>query len=112
MDLTLARGVPFVWTTCTGVNPAINLGTTTIYDTNGNAISLATSNSYTATAFAFDYQGRSFGIFAPDNTTFTVSGTTLTAQLSVTNNYLVYGLLPAHTNLSEFGQYTHAYAGR
>ena len=108
MDIALARGVPFVWTTYTGVNPAINIGTTSIYDTNGNAISLASSNSFVATAFAFDYQGRTFGIFAPDNTSFTVSGTTLTAQLFGTNNYLVYGLLPSHTNLNEFAQYAYA----
>jgi endoglucanase Acf2 len=108
IDLTLARGVPFVWTTYTGVSPAINIGTSTIYDTNGNAISLAASNSFTASAFAFDDQGRSFGVFAPDNTTFAVAGTTLTAQLSGTNNYLVFGLLPAHTNLSEFAQYAYA----
>jgi len=107
MDITLARGVPFVWTTYTGINPAFNLGTTTIYDTNGNTISLA-GNSFTASAFAFNYQGRSFGVFAPDNTTFTVAGTTITAQLSGTNNYLVYGLLPAYTNLSEFAQYAYA----
>ena len=68
MDITLARGVPFVWTTYTGINPAFNLGTTTIYDTNGNTISLA-GNSFTASAFAFNYQGRSFGVFAPGQPT-------------------------------------------
>ena len=94
IDITLARGVPFVWTTYTGVNPAFNIGTSTIYDTNNNAISLVSGSNFTARAFSFDYQGRSFGVFAPDNTTFAVSGTTITAQLSGTNNYLVYGLLP------------------
>ncbi|HEV2693507.1 MAG TPA: glycosyl hydrolase [Verrucomicrobiae bacterium] len=108
MDLTMARGVPFVWTTCTGVNPAIAIGITVIYDTNGTAISLAATNSFNLSAFAFDFQGRSFGVFAPDNTTFTVAGTTVTAQLSGTNNYLVYGLLPAHTSLNEFAQYAYA----
>ncbi|PWU18176.1 MAG: hypothetical protein C5B50_09725 [Verrucomicrobia bacterium] len=108
MDITLARGVPFVWTTYTNVNPSFNIGATTIYDTNNAVISLANSNSITASAFAFDYQGRTFGVFAPDNTTFTVSGTTLTAQLSGTSNYLVYALLPARTNLSEFAQYAYA----
>jgi len=108
MDIALARGVPFVWSTYTGVSPAIAIGTTTIYDTNGSALSLVGSNSFTATAFAFDFQGRSFGVFAPDHTTFTVVGTTVTAQLSGTNNYLVYGLLPAHTYLNEFAQYAYA----
>jgi len=108
IDITLARGVPFVWTKYSGLNPSFNIGTSTIYDTNGNSISLAGSNNFTASAFAFDYQGRSFGVFAPDNTTFNVSGTVITPQLSGTNNYLVYGLLPAHTNLNEFAQYAFA----
>jgi endoglucanase Acf2 len=108
MDLTLARGVPFVWTTYTGVNPSINIGTSTIYGTNNSAITLVSGSNFTATAFSFDYQGRSYGVFAPANTTFAVVGTTITAQLSATNNYLVYGLLPAHTNLNEFAQYAYA----
>ena len=108
MDITLARGVPFVWTTCTGITPVISLGTGTIYDTNGNAITLTSGNNFTATSFAFDDQGRTFGVFAPDNTTFTVAGTTVSAQLSGTNNYLVYGLLPSHTNLNEFASYAYA----
>ena len=108
IDITMARGVPFVWTTYQGVSPAINIGTTTVYDTNGHTISLANSNTFTTAAFSFDYQGCSFGVFAPDNTAFTVTGTILTAQLSATNNYLVYGLLPAHTNLGEFAQYAYA----
>jgi hypothetical protein len=107
MDLTLARGVPFVWTTYTGMNPQIGLGSATLYDTNGNVISTATG-SFTNSAFAFDYQGRSFGVFAPDNTTFSANGTYVQAQLSGTNNYLVFGLLPAHTNLAEFAQYAYA----
>lgn len=108
MQITLARGVPFVWTTYIGVNPAINVGNTTLYDINGNVIPLVSGSNFVASAFAFNYQGAWYGIFAPDNTTFDVSGTTLTAQLSGTNNYLVYGLLPAQTNLNEFAQYAYA----
>ena len=108
MQITLARGVPFVWTTYAGVKPAINIGTNAVYDTSNNVISLASVASFTATAFSFDYHGCSYGVFAPSNTTFAVSGTTVTAQLSGTNNFLVYGLLPAHTNLNEFAQYAYA----
>jgi endoglucanase Acf2 len=104
MDLTLARGVPFVWTTYTGLEPQIGLGSANLYDTNGNVISTA-SGSFTNNAFAFNYQGSCYGIYAPDNTAFTVSGNNLEAQLSGTNNYLVFGLLPAITNLAEFEQY-------
>ncbi len=107
MDITLARGVPFVWTTYTGLMPQIGLGSATLYDTNGNVISTASGN-FTNSAFAFDYQGRSFGVYTPDNTVFIANSTYVQAELSGTNNYLVYGLLPAHTNLAEFAQYAFA----
>ena len=110
VNLTLARGVPFVWTTWNGANPVINFGAGPLYDTNGNSIPFVNGSNFIASAFSFDYQGRSFGVFAPDNTTFAVaaSGTTVTAQLSGTNNFLVLGVLPAHTNLSEFAGYAYA----
>jgi endoglucanase Acf2 len=108
IQITMARGVPFVWTTYTGVNPAINIGSSALYDTNGNAIPLVSGSNFVASAFSFNYQGGEYGVFAPDNTTFNVSGTTITAQLSGTNNYLVFGLLPAQSNLDEFSQYAYA----
>lgn len=108
MDITLARGVPFVWTTCSGVNPTLNIGAGTLYDTSGAAISLTNGGSFVASAFSLDYQGRSYGVFAPDNTTFLAGGGSVTAQLSGTNHYLVYGLLPARTNLNEFAGYAYA----
>lgn len=108
LQMTLARGVPFVWTTCSGVRPRIGAGGATLYDTN-NAVIPTAGGTFSATAFSFDYQGRSFGVFAPDNTTFKVlTGNLIEAQLSGTNNYLVYGLLPARTNLNEFAQYAFA----
>jgi endoglucanase Acf2 len=107
MDIALARGVPFVWTTYTNLNPTINVGASTLYDTNGSAISLA-GGSFTAAAFAFDYQGRTFGIFAPDNTTFSVAGGAITAQLSGTNNFLVFGCLPSRAYLNQFAGFAYA----
>ena len=109
MDITLARGVPFVWTTYSGVQPAINFGNVALYDTNGSGISTATGY-FTNSAFAFDYQGRSFGVFAPSNTIFTVSGNSIQVGTNVSSNtnYLIYALLPAHTNLLEFSQYAYA----
>ncbi|MFO1476756.1 MAG: glycosyl hydrolase [Verrucomicrobiota bacterium] len=107
MEITLARGVPFVWTTCSGVQPSLNIGSAVLYDTNGASIPTA-SGSFNASTFACEYQGRVFGVFAPDNTRFTVSSGHVTAQLDSTNNYLVYGLLPSRTNLAEFAQYAYA----
>jgi endoglucanase Acf2 len=108
MQITLARGVPFAWTTYSGIKPVINIGAGVLYDVNGNVIPLVNGGSFVATSFSLVYQGSSYGVFAPNNTTFTVAGTTITAQLTGTNNYLVYGLLPARSNLNEFAQYAYA----
>ena len=107
MDIALARGVPFVWTTYTSLKPQIGCGAATLYATNGGVISTSTG-SFTNSAFAFDYQGRTFGVFAPDNTIFLLTNSVIEAELSGTNNYLVYGLLPSRTNLAEFAQYAFA----
>ena len=107
MDIALARGVPFVWTTYTGIKPQIGFGAATLYNTDGSVIAI-NGGSFTNSAFAFDYQGRSFGIFAPDNTVFVLTNGVIEAELSGTNNYLVYGLLPAPANLAEFAQYAFA----
>jgi len=108
MNLTLARGVPFVWTSYTGVQPVLNVGSVTLYGTNGAVINTG-SGSFSASAFAFNYQGRNFGVFAPDNTSFTVTGNIIQAALAGgANNYLVYGVLPAISNLNEFAGYAYA----
>lgn len=109
MEVTLARGVPFVWTKSYGVNPRINVGAgTTLYGTNGSAIARVNNGTFAASAFAFDYQGRSYGVFVADNTTFLTTGDNVEVQLTNGSNYVVYGLLPARSNLLEFAQFAYA----
>ena len=100
VDVTMARGIPFTWTTWKGgMNPKIVLGSTTLYDVNGAVLS---GSTITTNAFSFNYQGRVFGVFLPDNTTVKVTSTYAEPQLSGSNNYMVVGYLPATTNLAEF----------
>ena len=103
IDVTMARGIPFTWTTWKGgLEPKIMVGTgTTFLDANGNTINTA-SGSFVASAFSFNYQGRTFGVFLPDNTSVTVASGYVEPQLSGANNYLVIGYLPAASNLAEF----------
>ncbi len=112
MTVTMARGIPFTWTTWTGMKPKLMLGAdTTFYDTAGNPITV-TSGSFVAASFAFTYQNRVYGIFLPDNVSCTVSGsgttTYLEPQLSGANNYMVIGYLPATSNLAEFAGFAYA----
>ncbi|HWB58565.1 MAG TPA: glycosyl hydrolase [Chthoniobacteraceae bacterium] len=106
VDVTMARGIPFTWTTWTGMNPKIILGaSTTFYDTNNNAITPA-SGTFTASAMSFNFNGKWYGVFLPDNTTCAIGGsggtTYMEPQLSGSNNYMVVGYLPAQANLAEF----------
>ena len=112
LDVTMARGVPFTWTTWTGMNPKIKLGaTTTFYDTNNQVIT-PSNGAFTAAAVAFSIQGHTYGLFLPDNTSCIVSGsgtaTYLEPQLSGANNYMVVGYLPSTANLSEFAAVAYA----
>ncbi|HEV2453811.1 MAG TPA: glycosyl hydrolase, partial [Verrucomicrobiae bacterium] len=108
VGLNLVRGVPFVWTFWTNMDPVINFGGVPLYDTNGNQINLNGQTNFTASCFSFDDQGRTFGIFAPSNTTFQISGASLTAELNDTNNFLVFGALPSDSRLNEFAGYAYA----
>ena len=107
---TVARGIPFVWDQISGVSPRIHLGTgTALYNASGSRIA-TNSGTFSASCFAFtlsdSYGGsHTFGVFAPTNTTFIVSGD----YVEVVNpKFLVYGFLPAVSNLSEFSQYAYA----
>jgi len=105
ISTTLARGVPYVWVQYTNTNPEIAMnGAPT--DAAGNPISL-TSGSFTATSLSMTSGGKTFGIFAPPNTTFTVSGNYIIPQLGA-SGYVVYGMLPNSGSLTEFAQYAYA----
>jgi len=101
---TVARGIPFTWCQYSNATPQITMNGT-VDDINGNPINL-TSGSFTATAFSMTSRGRTFGIFAPANTTFTVANNTITPQGNPA--YMVYGLLPDPQHLSEFTSYAYA----
>ena len=105
INTTVARGIPFVWARYSGLNPRIHVGAgTPLYDVNGAAINTS-SGGFTASSFAFTVSGHTFGVFAPDNTAFQVSGDSVIAP-SVP--YLVYGFLPDKTSLAAFAQYAYA----
>ena len=102
----LARGVPFVWANYTNTNPEIQAGSSPLLDGNGNTIS-TTSGSFTASQFSVTIGGKTFGVYAAPNTTFDVSGGTVTPQLGA-SGYVVYALLPNASYLSQFGTYAYA----
>jgi hypothetical protein len=111
-DFTMARGIPFTWSTWTGMKPKFEPGASlTYYDTGNNPITV-TSGSFTASAFSFTFNNKAYGVFLPDNTNVVVGGsgssTYIEPQLSGSNNYMVVGYLPATSNLAEFNTYAFA----
>jgi endoglucanase Acf2 len=111
-DFTMARGIPFTWSSWTGMNPKIEPGSSlTFNDTSNNPITVI-NGSFTASAFSFTFNGKAYGVFLPTNTTVLVGGTGSSSyfepQLSGTNNYMVIGYLPATSNLAEFATYAYA----
>jgi endoglucanase Acf2 len=106
--VTMVRGIPFTWTVWTGMNPKIVLGgSTTLYDVNNLAIT-PVSGTVTASALAFTYEGKTYGLFLPDDTVCTVTGSSIQPQLSGSNNYMVIGYLPSTSYLSEFAAKAYA----
>ncbi len=102
VDVTMARGIPFTWTTWkSGLLPKIMTGGAVPLDAGGNAINTG-GGSFVASAFSFNYQGRTFGVFLPDDTVVNVTSGYLEPQLSGSNNYMVIGYLPSASNLAEF----------
>ncbi len=103
VDVTMARGVPFTWTTWkNGLMPRILVPAGTAFLNTANGAISTASGSFVTGAFSFVYQGRTFGVFLPDNTTVTVGSGYIEPQLSGSNNYMVVGCLPDSAHLSEF----------
>ena len=112
IGVTMARGVPFTWTTWTGgVKPRLLTGGTNFYDANNQPIGTG-GGSFTANTFSFVYQGRTFGVFLPDATVVTVTasgaGMELSPQLTEANNFMVIGYLPAITDLAAYAAVAYA----
>jgi len=103
IDVTMARGIPFTWTIWKGtVQPKLMVGgTASFLDVNSSAI-VVSGSQFTTNAFSFNYQGRTLGIFLPDNTVVNVTNTYIEPQLSGSNNFMVIGYLPDAAHLAEF----------
>ena len=108
VGVTMARGIPFTWTTWSGgVKPRLQTGSTTFYGLDNLPINTS-GGSFTASAFSFVYQGRSFGVFLPDATVVNVTSTEAAPQLSGADNYMVIGYLPSTTDLAAYASVAYA----
>jgi hypothetical protein len=89
MDVTAYRGSPYTWIETEGVTPRITVAAdAVITDSAGKALTFP----LTTDRFAVTQGGRTFGVHAPANTTFTRSGTVLTVTTPIT--HLVVSAVP------------------
>jgi hypothetical protein len=107
LDVTLVRGMPYVWLECTGVQPTLDLGKGAggkFFDRNGRPVALPAA----ADCLGIEYRGRCFGLFAPEGTRFTGDGERVQVAFAGPKQYLVLATMPAATDLDFF--YRHAFA--
>lgn len=97
LDVSLARGVPFVWLETDGVKPTLKAATMAQFYTSTGA---TLSFPVTTDRFAMVIDGKAFGIHAPDSSTFTLANGVVHSELGA--DYLVISALPAVADLDTF----------
>jgi endoglucanase Acf2 len=109
MDVTIGHGLPYVWVEFTGVQPQITFASgVTYFGDTGNAISLPLATNHFGISYPSLGSNHYFGIFAPDNTQFTLSNGVINVTFAGTNQYLVVSVLSAPTDLAYFSQFAYA----
>ncbi|MEI7731676.1 MAG: glycosyl hydrolase [Verrucomicrobiota bacterium] len=115
MDVTLGEGMPAVWCEFTGVQPIIAFGgnggkgsrgkkPASFFDLAGKAASLPV----TGDTLGITYEGRSYGVFAPDGTKFEQGVDGVSVAFAGKGAFLVVCPLPAEKDIALFHQ--HAFA--
>ena len=106
MAVSLARGVPFTWIETANIKPYIVADSATFFKADGSVQTFP----FTGDHFGMYHKGVYYGVFAPNNTTFTLVGKNIYAQYSASNpkGFLVIGFLPSKDKLSFFKTYAYA----
>lgn len=115
VDVTLGEGMPFVWAEFTGVKPLIAFGVqngkgsrgknpATFFDLAGKEAKLP----MTGDTLGITYEGRSFAVFAPDDTKFEADGPGVAVTFAGKSAFLVICPLPAPKDAVLF--HSHAFA--
>lgn len=97
LDVSLARGVPFVWLETNNVRPRLRTGASAqFYTATGATLAFPA----TTDRFAIVIDGRAFGVHAPSGSSFTRDGEFVSSTLGA--NHLVISALPSIGHLNTF----------
>ncbi|MFO0936537.1 MAG: glycosyl hydrolase [Gemmataceae bacterium] len=115
LDVSLGEGMPSVWCEFSGVEPRIEFGDRQGQGSRGKkrAKFFALDGKDMALPFKGDtvgilYEGRSYALFAPDNTQFTMDGDGVAVTFEGKSTYLIVSLLPSPSDIELF--HKHAFA--
>ena len=115
MEVTLGEGMPAVWCEFKGVQPVIAFGGNQGKGSRGknaakffNLVGGAATLPATGDAIGISYEGRTFGVFAPDGTKFEQTDAGIAVTFAGKSAFLVVCPLPAEKDLALFHQ--HAFA--
>ena len=110
-DVTLVRGIPYVWVECHGVQPELHFekgAGVKFFDRAGRETSLPLAGD----CVGIEYRDRRFGLFAPDGAQFKAGQDGINLDLAGSDRgaaqYLVVCALPARKDLATFYQYAFA----
>src|SRR5574344_128103 len=105
MLVTMAHGMPFTWVETTGIQPQITLGSdASLFDENGNAISLPSKTDKLAVKIGNDI----YGIFMPANTLITNIDGKMTMSFSGSQQYFSVALLNSLSDLVSYSYYAYS----
>ncbi len=115
MDVTLGEGMPAVWCEFTGVKPLLALGGTQGKGTRGknkakffDLAGKAAALPVTSDVLGLTYEGRAYGVFAPDGTKFEQTAAGIAVTFAGKAAFLVVSPLPSEKDIAAFHQ--HAFA--
>lgn len=105
LDVTLGRGLPYVWIEPKGVVPTFRVeGDASFFSPDGGDVALPSTSS----AIGLTMGGRSYGLFAPTGTVFSRQGDLVSAEFPAGKQFLVICPLTAKTDLATFQKYAYA----
>ena len=104
-DVTLGRGLPYVWIEVKGVLPTLKVGSEAqFFNDAGANIALPASSD----GFGLTFGGRSYGVFAPTGTRFKRQSDTIALTFTSDRQFLVVCPLANASDLKLFHQYAYA----
>lgn len=105
MDITLGNGIPMAWFEITGFDARIEFGNGATYFNEDGTIA---TFPFTGNKLAVVYGGKRYGVYAPDNTSFTRTGHTVVLGNPTGSSFYTLATLKNAEDLSYFETFAYS----